>query len=260
MHNYFDLYVCPNCKGRLQQKSHAFHCDECRQVYPLNSDIPDFLPVQQQESSNPFLRGFGKILAPIYESPIWFPIVLKLLGGWGAPSLKDINRLVYERMSSVEGLVLDVATGTGTLGRHIAGTGRIVYGIDISFEMLRKGQVYTKREGIQKMNFARADGEALPFGKGVFDGCLLCGSLHIYPDTHKVLTEIGRTLKPGAPVVVTTLIHGEKGIYSDPRQKAKNMKIFEIEELKKIVYEAGFENFEPQAHGCLLIFSMRKVG
>jgi len=258
MNNYFDLYVCPNCKGKLQQKSQVLHCYECRRDYPLDRDMPDFLLVQPQESTNPFLHGFGKILAPIYESPIWFPIALKLLGGWDAPSLKDINKLVYDKMSSVEGVILDVATGTGTLGRHIAGTGRIVYGIDISWEMLRKGHDYTKSEGVQNMEFARADGESLPFGNCVFDGCLLCGCLHIFPDTHKILTEVGRTLKPGAPVVVTTVIHGEKGIYSNHQRKPKNMKIFDIQELKKSVYDAGFEHFEPQAHGCLLIFTMRK--
>ena len=134
---------------------------------------------------NPFLHGFGKLLAPIYESPLWFPIVIKLLGGWNAPTIKDNIKFIRETMAPVKGLVLDVATGTGINGRHIAGPQRAVYGVDISVEMLRKAQKYMQRDRIQKMFLARADGDALPFGDAVFDGCLLCGCLHIFPDTRK---------------------------------------------------------------------------
>ena len=160
-------------------------------------------------------------------------------------------------MSAVEGLVIDVATGTGTFGRHIAGINRTVYGIDISLEMLQKGQYYVKREGVKNMNFARADAESLPFGNSVFDGCLFCGSLHIFLDTAAILREVGRTLKPGAVVCVTTLIHGEKGIYKHTLSRP-HMKIFDIPDLVKIVNEAGFDQFDSQSYGCLILFTMRK--
>jgi ubiquinone/menaquinone biosynthesis C-methylase UbiE len=53
--------------------------------------------------------------------------------------------------------------------------------------MLRKGQQFTQRKGVKNMKFARADGESLPFDDGVFDGCLFCGSLHVFPNTKRVL-------------------------------------------------------------------------
>lgn len=255
--NDLDLYVCPECKGKLQKRESVLYCGNCTKNYPVVGDIPDFLLIKPEESKNPFLHGFGRILAPIYESPLWFPVVLKLLGGLDAPSLKDIVRMVRDKISPVEGLVLDVATGTGTYGRHTAGTGRKVCGIDISFEMLRKGKYFTKKEGVQNMNFARADGGTLPFGDKIFDGCLFCGSLHVFPDTVKVLKEVGRTLKSGAMVIVTTLIHGEKGLIKNAPSRP-NMKIFDLPDLQKDVYEAGFEKFEPRAFGCLLMFTMFK--
>ena len=261
MTNPMDLYSCPKCQKKLQEQPLDFYCPYCRRNYPIIDGLPDFVLIQPQESTNPFLHELGKPLALIYESKLWFPIVIKLWGGWSAPSLKYLVSYVQERMAPVKGLILDVATGTGTLGRHIAGSERSVYGIDISAEMLQKGRTYAKREGVHNMNFARADGESLPFGSNVFDACLFCGSIHIFPDTVRVLKEVGRTLKPGALVIVTTVIHGEKGILSRRRsrqQKPKHMKIFEIEELQKAVDESGFEQFEPQVFGCLLMFTIRK--
>jgi len=257
----FDFYVCPRCKGKLLQAPDALHCKVCEKDYGVTGGIPDFVLVSPQESANPFLHGFGKILAPLYESPFWFPIMLKLLGGWNAPTLGQIVASVGEKISSVDGHVLDVATGTGTYGRHVAGSRRTVYGVDISLEMLRKGQQFTRRESVTNMNFARADGECLPFADGVFDGCLFCGSLHVFPDTKRVLIEVGRTLKPGAPVVVTTLIHGEKGVFkasSRNQREPKQMKVFDLPALQADVKEAGFGDFKPEAFGCLLMFTMRK--
>jgi len=257
----FDLYVCPRCRGKLLKRPDALHCKGCEKNYPVTGGIPDFVLVTPQESTNPFLHGFGKILAPLYESPFWFPIMLKLLGGWDAPTLGQIVESVSEKIGSVNGRVLDVATGTGTYGRHVAGRRRSVYGIDISLEMLRKGQQFVEREGVDNMSFARADGESMPFADGVFDCCLFCGSLHVFPDTKRVLREVGRTLKLGAPVVVTTLIHGEKGILKargTRQREPKKMKVFDLPGLQVDVEEAGFDDFKPEAYGCLLMFTMRK--
>jgi SAM-dependent methyltransferase len=256
-----ELYVCPQCRGKLHQGANALSCSACEKDYPVTRDIPDFVLLNPQKSTNPFLHGFGKILAPLYESPFWFPIMLKLLGGWDAPTLGQIVKSVSEKIDSIEGLVLDVATGTGTYGRHIAGSSRTVYGIDISLEMLRKGQQFAKRESVEHMNFARADGVALPFDNGIFDGCLFCGSLHVFPDTKGVLEEVGRTLKPGAGVIVTTLIHGDKGILKargGRHHEMKNMKVFDLLDLKTIIEQAGFVDFKPETYGCLLMFTMKK--
>ncbi len=256
-----NVYVCPRCKGTLHPSPTALRCDACAMDYPVTGGIPDFVLVNPQESANPFLHGFGKLLAPLYEGPFWFPIMLRLLGGRGAPSLGQIVESISEKMSSIDGVVLDVATGTGTYGRHIAGSRRTVYGIDISLEMLRKGQALAEREGVGCMNFARADGETLPFADSVFDGCLFCGSLHVFPDTRRVLREVGRTLKKGARVVVTTMIHGDKGILKargGSRPDPANMKVFDLPDLKADVEETGFVEFEPEVYGCLLMFAMTK--
>ncbi len=262
MNNHeFEMYVCPQCHTALSWQQNALWCDICHQAYPMVKGIPDFVITDPSKSDNPFLHGFGKILAPLYEGPLWFSIMLKLLGGWRAPSLQEITTMACGKINAIEGRILDVATGTGTIGRHLAGDHREVYGIDISQEMIEKGQIYAAREGISNMHFSRADGEALPFADSVFDACLFCGALHIFPNTVEILQKVGRTLKKQAPVVVTTVIHGEFGIVNKKQRRQvepRNMKVFDLDELERMVCEAGFAEFKPDIYGCLILFTMRK--
>jgi len=261
MSDQFDLYVCPKCRGRLHRETDGLLCSGCKKRFPITDGIPDFLLLNPEESTNPFLHGFGKILAPIYESPFWFPIMLRLLAGWKAPTLRSVVESVCQKIDSIRGCVLDVATGTGTYGRHIANRERRVYGIDISWEMLKKGQQFVDHERITNMYFGRADAESLPFEDRAFDGCLFCGSLHIFPDTKKILTEVGRTMKCGSPLVVTTIIHGDKGILRDRglrTRKPRRFRVFELSELEEAVAATDFSDFEPDVHGSVILFTAKK--
>ncbi len=262
----FDRYVCPNCKGPLQRQPNRLWCGICQRTYPILADIPDFLLVHPQETTNPVLQDVAsfKKLAPIYETPLWYPLVLKLLGGRHAYSFRELLAYAQGTLSSVKGLVLDVATGTGTYGRHVAGRDCTVYGVDISLDMMRKGQIYLKREHVTDMNFARADVEALPFGDNLFDGCFLCGSLHAFPHTLPALTEISRTLRPGAPMLVTTLTWGQRGItqYAWMRRRLRQqnkVKIFDLASLQQLLAQAGFESCTPQIQGALVAVTARKM-
>jgi len=260
-HALVAAYVCPKCHAELTTETDAVSCARCQRVYPVRNGVPDFVVVDASESNNPFLHGLGRFLAPVYEGPLWFPVMLRLLGGRGAPSLSQLVRMVVERLGTVEGNVLDFATGTGTYGRHVARPNCTVFGIDISLEMIRRGQVLTQKSKARGMLYARADGEQLPFANDFFDACLLCGSLHIFADTLGVLREIGRTLKAGAKVVGTTVIHGEKGVLRAKKGRTprlKTMKVFQLPELERMTSEAGFDGFQAEPFGCLLLFVMTK--
>jgi SAM-dependent methyltransferase len=261
-----NIYACPGCRGELQRQQDAFRCSSCDRSYRLTGGIPDFLLVRPEESENPVLRDvdkFGK-LAAVYETMLWFPLVLRLLGGWHASTLGELVAFARGMMSTVDGCVLDVATGTATYGRHVAGTERTVYGIDISLDMMRKGQAYAIREGVTGMNFSRASADALPFANDTFDGCLLCGSLHTFPDTRSALLEIGRTLKSGAPVWVTSLTWGDSGIlkYDWMRRRmveSGKLKIYDVPTLQGILADAGFERIESEVQGSLVSITARKA-
>lgn len=261
----YHIYACPKCKGKLEVRDDALHCPACKTAYPIVDRIPDFLLERPQESSNPILRNITRLdkLARIYETKLWYPLVINIYGGRKAITFEGLIGYVREKMKPVEGLVLDVATGPGTYGRRVAAPGRTAYGIDLSMGMLRMGQKYVTREGVTDMHFSRANVEQLPFRDQLFDGALTCGSLHLFPDTVKALREIGRTMKPGAPLAVFTFTPGNRGILSSPRvvehiRQSHQMHIFEILELEEYLTEAGFEKFTPNVFGSVLTFSAQK--
>jgi len=151
-------------------------------------------------------------LAPLYESRLWYPVVLKVYGGSASPSLRQLISKVTDKVALTIGRVLDVACGPGTYGRRVASASREVFGIDVSMGMLRQGAVYVKKERIPNMHFARARVEALPFEGRIFDAALCCGSLHLFADTVIALREMARVTKPAAILSVFTFGVGCRGI------------------------------------------------
>jgi SAM-dependent methyltransferase len=258
------MYACPNCKGKLAVAVSALHCPICDRTYKVSGEIPDFVLGDLTQSTSPVLRKAKSIdrLARIYETKLWYPIVLNLAAGWGRTSLARLISLIEEMAGSITGAVLDVACGPGTYGRRVATQSRKVYGIDVSQGMLERGVAYAEREHVTDMRFARALVEALPFRSAVFDAAICCGSLHLFENTDLALREIGRTLKPGAPLAVVTLIAGRTGLlrFRTVRNyaKKKGLRVFEIRELERMLGEAGFENYCPTTFGSLVAFSVQK--
>jgi SAM-dependent methyltransferase len=164
----------------------------------MREGIPDFILEELSRSADPVLRRMRFIdrMAPIYESRLWYPIVLNICGGLHSPSLARLISTVTQKVQSTQGRVLDVACGPSTYGRRIASPSKEVFGIDVSLGMLRQGATYIAEEGNSHMHFARARVEALPFKDEFFDAALCCGSLHLFADTVIALREIARVMKP----------------------------------------------------------------
>ena len=232
-------------------------------MFGYSENIPDFVLT---DSTNPFMRNVNRLrwIAAIYETPLWFPILLRYLGGRNAPTLRELRGFARGVMSGVQGKVLDVATGTATYGRHVASDKRTVFAIDILFEMLRKGREYSTREGVSNIHFSRANAEALPFADHTFDGCLFCGALHLFPDPKSTLFEVGRTLRPGSPIWVTTLVNRDDRAFQSRSKrksdgKGEKMWVFQKSELPKMFAGVGFDRVETQAQGSLASITARKI-
>jgi len=260
-----ESYVCPACKRVLGQGPDTLRCDACNQTYPNREGIPDFLLEELAESKDPVLRRMRAIdkMARIYETKLWYPVVLAVYGGFGSTTLPQLVETVTGKVRSVEGRVLDIACGPGTYGRRVASSSREVFGIDISRGMLRQGVAYTVTEGIANMHFARARVEALPFGNEWFDAVLCCGSLHLFADTVIALREMARVMKPGAILSVFTFTAGRAGIlrYARVRERTRRkhgLHVFELPEMEGYLAAAGFERFEPEVRGSILTFSARR--
>jgi ubiquinone/menaquinone biosynthesis C-methylase UbiE len=202
-------------------------------------------------------------MARIYETRLWYPIVLNVYGGFHSPSLTQLIGTVSQKVQTTEGRVLDVACGPGTYGRRIASPSKEVFGIDVSMGMLRQGAVYTAKEGIPNVHFARARVEALPFEDGVFDAALCCGSLHLFADTVIALREMARVMKPAATLSVFTFAAGSGGVLKFRRVREWSLSnhglhVFDLSEMQQYLTASGFKDFQPEISGSILTFSARK--
>ncbi len=259
------VYICPSCKGELEPAENALRCPACQKAYPVVDGIPDFLVEERDRALGQLGSGMTGAVVPIYESPLWYVPILKLAGGKGVPSYSEVFRQMADLMDVRQGLLLDVACGPGTWGRRVASPSLGVYGIDISWPMLRQGARASRGRRDNSVHFAHARVEALPFRDGQFDAAYCGGALHLFPDTVGSLREIGRTLKPGAPLVVLTFLNRDQLLLRMRRRaEARNGKLFklhmfEVPELEQALAQAGFEGFQPSIYGGVIIFRARKI-
>ena len=265
MANDLAIYACPVCKHLLHQEERTLRCATCAQAYPISEGIPDFILEELSQSADPELRRMRFIdrMASIYETRLWYPIVLNVYGGLHSPSLAQLITTVSQNIPSTTGRVLDVACGPGTYGRRIASGSKEVFGIDVSMGMLRQGAAYVEKEGNPHVHFARARVEALPFEDGVFDATLCCGSLHLFTDTVIALREMARVMKPAATLSVFTFAAGSGGLLKFRRvrewsRSRHGLHVFELSEMEQYLTASGFENFQPEVSGSILTFSARK--
>ena len=261
----FGIYACPTCKHLLHQESSMLRCLKCSQSYPIIQGIPEFIFEELSRSTDPELRRMRFIdkMARVYETNLWYPVVMKVYGGFNGLSLPQLISTVSEMIQPAKGRVLDIACGPGTFGRRIASPSKEVWGIDVSPGMLRQGAVYTAKEGISNMHFARARVESLPFSEGLFDATICCGSLHLFTDTVIALHEMARVMKPGAILAVFTFTAGRGGILKyrwvrDWSHRNHGLHVFTLSELEQCLTATGFDNFQPKVSGSILTFSVQR--
>src|SRR5262245_51874666 len=88
--------------------------------------------------------------------------------------------------------VADLGCGSGAFTTLLARAGYDCFGLDISAKLLTVGR--NKHPGI---GFVAGDIEQLPFRDASFDGVLLSGVVHHFPDPTRCATEVFRVLRPG---------------------------------------------------------------
>ncbi|MGK2859316.1 MAG: class I SAM-dependent methyltransferase [Thermoanaerobaculia bacterium] len=96
--------------------------------------------------------------------------------------------------------LLDVATGTGVVGRaaieSLGGKGNVV-GLDPSLGMLLEA-----RSGPMRSRLVEATGTALPFGDGAFDMLSVGFAMRHFGDLRAAFAEMRRVLVPGGTLLI----------------------------------------------------------
>jgi ubiquinone/menaquinone biosynthesis C-methylase UbiE len=92
--------------------------------------------------------------------------------------------------------VADIGCGSGTFSALLGDAGYEVTGLDISPALIA-----TARAKHPNVSFVEGDAENLPFDSGSFDGVLLSGLVHHFPDPQRCIGETFRVLRPGGKIV-----------------------------------------------------------
>lgn len=94
--------------------------------------------------------------------------------------------------------VLEIGVGTGRIALPVSKHVKSYYGVDISRPMMNRLQA--KQQG-EPIYIAEGDATQLPYGDHIFDGAVVVHVFHLIPGWKAALDELGRVLKPGAPMV-----------------------------------------------------------
>ena len=136
------------------------------------------------------------------------------------------DREVYEKMYELirpvvkDKTVLEVATGTGLIAKHIVKAAAHIEATDASVEMIAEA----KRDNQSaKLHFSVQDMFHLPYADESFDVVIVANALHIVPEPEKALSEICRVLRDDGVLVAPTFTHADNSFFG--KVKAFFMKL-----------------------------------
>ena len=108
--------------------------------------------------------------------------------------------------------VLELATGTGLIARHIVRSADHIEATDASVEMIAQA-----KQGVQssKLHFSVQDMFCLPYADRSFDVVIVSNALHIVPEPEKALAEIHRVLKDDGVLIAPTFTHAGNDFFGN---------------------------------------------
>ncbi|PYQ97519.1 MAG: hypothetical protein DMF95_09945 [Acidobacteria bacterium] len=151
--------------------------------------------VQNQWNNNPVGSHYAKV-AP-RRSLEWYLEVEQYRYGEYAPWMFEV--MEFGRHSGES--VLEIGGGLGTDLSQFARHGARVTDVDLSAGHLEHAKENFTLRGLEG-EFMHHDAEHLPFPDNAFDVVYSNGVIHHTPNTHRVVNEIRRVLKPGGKAIV----------------------------------------------------------
>jgi ubiquinone/menaquinone biosynthesis C-methylase UbiE len=122
------------------------------------------------------------------------------------------DRAAYEKMYALlrpvvkAKTVLELATGTGLIAKHIVNAATHIEATDASAEMIAEARQDNQSA---KLHFSVQDMFRLPYADKSFDVVIVSNALHIVPQPEKALQEIKRVLKDDGVLIAPTFTHAE---------------------------------------------------
>lgn len=117
---------------------------------------------------------------------------------------KQMYSLIYPVVRHKQ--VLELATGTGLIAKHIVRSADHIEATDASQETIEQAKQGVKST---KLYFSVQDMFHLPYADQSFDVVIVSNALHIVPEPEKALAEIRRVLKEDGILIAPTFTHAD---------------------------------------------------
>lgn len=120
------------------------------------------------------------------------------------------DRVAYDKMYELirpvvrHKTVLELATGTGLIAKHIVIAAAHIEATDASAEMIAEAKRDTRSA---KLHFSVQNMFRLPYANQSFNVVIVSNALHIVPQPEKALQEIKRVLKDDGVLIAPTFTH-----------------------------------------------------
>jgi SAM-dependent methyltransferase len=109
-------------------------------------------------------------------------------------------------------VVLDVAGGSGRLGRYLAERAAFAVIVDLTPEMLATGAASAAEDGARNVLFTEGDATRLPFPEAQFDVVVNRFAFHHLDDPGLAAREMARVCRPGGLVAVIDVAAGDGAV------------------------------------------------
>ena len=117
---------------------------------------------------------------------------------------KQMYSLIYPVVRHKQ--VLELATGTGLIAKHVVRSADHIEATDASQEMIKQAKQGVKST---KLYFSVQDMFHLPYAEQSFDVVIVSNALHIVPEPERALAEIRRVLKEDGILIAPTFTHAD---------------------------------------------------
>ncbi len=217
-------WVCPRCRGPLQERSRRWRCLGCERAYPIVAGLPDLRVHPDRYLTLEAERSKARRLARLEPSTD----VMGLATAYYAIT-DDVDRSRRNRylthLSRAEvrgealaqqlpprGRILEVGCGSGGLLAAAAGQGRAVEGVDIALRWLVIGRRRLTDRGLN-VPLVGACAESLPYADGTFAALVVDSVLEHLDDPHRAPEGVaprGPARRPAARLVAEPVQSGDR--------------------------------------------------
>lgn len=164
------------------------------------------------------------------------------------------NQTILNLIPTACGIALELGCGTGIFLEKLSYQFNKIYGIDVSWEMLKKIRI----DNEAYKGSTTGDGMKMPFADESFDTVVCRGVLHHLPDLYNALTEVKRVLKKDGififsePSNDSPLVRmARKKMYKKSSKFSEDDVAFMAKDLKKAIIQTGYKILHIERFGFL---------